>query len=72
MLKQFDVLPQVEKPRFLAELSGTPEGREVLGGDQDHCPRSRAASRQCGSAAAIDRINDVARLVDRTHRAELS
>ncbi|WP_272939019.1 hypothetical protein [Sinorhizobium meliloti] len=24
------------------------------------------------AAAAIDRINDVARLVDRTHRAELS
>ncbi|MEY9199432.1 Ti-type conjugative transfer relaxase TraA [Sinorhizobium fredii] len=86
MLKQFDALPQAEKPRFLAALSGTPEGRQVL---EETKTIARALEQRLGSAdprsfkteldrlglkdtAAIERINDVARLVDRTHRAELS
>ncbi len=30
ILRQFDALPQAERPRFLTELSSTPEGRQVL------------------------------------------
>lgn len=86
ILKQFDALPQAEKPRFLTELSGTPEGRQVL---EETKTIARALEQRLGSAdprsfkkeldrlglkdpAVIERIKDVARLVDRTHRAELS
>ncbi len=86
ILKQFDALPQAEKPRFLTELSGTPEGRQVR---EETKTVARALDQRLGSAdprsfkkeldrlglkdpAVIERIKDVARLVDRTHRAELS
>jgi hypothetical protein len=86
ILKLFDALPQGEKLRFLTEFSGTSEGRQVLEeaktiaraleqrlGSSD--PRSfKKELDRLGlkDAAVIDRIKDVARLVDRADRAELS
>ncbi|HEV7323412.1 MAG TPA: hypothetical protein VGO04_32815 [Ensifer sp.] len=85
-MKLFDALPQGEKLRFLTEFSGTSEGRQVLEeaktiaraleqrlGSSD--PRSfKKELDRLGlkDAAVIDRIKDVARLVDRADRAELS
>lgn len=86
ILKQFDALAQSDKPRFLAELSSSPEGRQVL---EETKTIARALEQRLGSsdprdfkkeldrlgmkdAAVLERIKDVARLVDRTHRAELS
>lgn len=56
MLKQFDALPQVEKPRFLAELSGTPEGREVL---EETKTIARALEQPLGSADPPPRSEDL-------------
>lgn len=87
ILKQFDVLPQAEKPKFLAALSGTPEGQQVL---QETKAIAHALEQRFGSSdprdfskelldrlglmdgAMIERVKDVARLVDRAQGAELS
>lgn len=86
ILKQFDALPQAERPKFLAELSGTPEGRQVL---EETKTIAHALEQRFGSSdprdfkndlerlgmkdgAMIERVKDVARLVYRAQKAELS
>ncbi|KSV84378.1 Ti-type conjugative transfer relaxase TraA [Sinorhizobium sp. GL28] len=86
LLKQLDGLPHSQKAQFVEELARNPEGREALQeakriaqaleqrfGSSD--PRSfKKELDRFGVADApkIERINDVARIVDRAHRAELS
>jgi hypothetical protein len=86
ILKQLDGLPQAEKPKFLGELSGTPEGKHAL---EEARQIALALTRRFGSAnlrdlktenlrlgqgasANLDRIRAVARIVERVQRAELS
>ncbi|TCL68074.1 hypothetical protein EV286_1091, partial [Rhizobium sp. BK251] len=86
ILRQLDQLPRAEQPKFLEQLSATPEGRQAL---EEAKTIARALERRFGSAdprvfnkeldrlgatdaAKIDRIKDVARIVDRAQRAELS
>ncbi|WP_312366948.1 Ti-type conjugative transfer relaxase TraA [Ensifer sp.] len=85
ILKQLDLLPQLEKPKFLEQLSATVEGKQVL---EEAKKIAQALEQRFGSADArdlkmentrlgpelstrLDRITEVARLVDRAHRAEL-
>ncbi len=86
ILKQLDGLPQAEKPKFLEKLSGTLEGKQALDearqvaqaleqrfGSAD--PRDlKTENLRFGPEviAKLDRIKDVARIADRTQRAELS
>jgi Ti-type conjugative transfer relaxase TraA len=86
ILKQLDGLPQAEKPKFLEQLSGTPEGKQAL---EEAKKVAQALEQRFGSAdprdlktktlrngsevsATFDRIKDVARITDRAQRAELS
>ncbi len=86
ILKQFDGLPQADKPKFLEKMSGTPEGKQAL---DEARQVAQALEQRFGSAdprdlktenlrfgpeviAKLDRIKDVARIADRAQRAELS
>ena len=86
ILKQLDGLPQVEKPKYLEQLSGTPEGKQAL---EEAKSIARALEQRFGRAdprdlkpensrlgpevsANLDRIKVVAHLADRAQRAELS
>ncbi|WP_156408390.1 MULTISPECIES: hypothetical protein [unclassified Ensifer] len=86
MLKQFNAIPQAKKAQFVEVLAGSPAGREALEeaetlahalerrfGTSD--PRSfKTELDRLGfaDAAKIERINEIARIVDRAHGAELS
>ncbi|WP_457584882.1 Ti-type conjugative transfer relaxase TraA [Ensifer canadensis] len=86
MLKQLDAIPQAKKAQFVEVLAGNPAGREALEeaktlahaferrfGTSD--PRSfKKELDRLGfaDAAKIERINEIARIVDRAHGAELS
>ncbi len=86
LLKQFDTLSQADKPKFLEQLSGTPEGQRALHeaktivqaleqrfGSSD--PRElKKGNLRLGPEVAdkLHRIEAVARLTDRAQRAELS
>ncbi|TCL62039.1 hypothetical protein EV286_1275, partial [Rhizobium sp. BK251] len=86
ILRQFDQLARAEKPKFLEQLSATPEGKQAL---EEAKTIAQALERRFGSAdprafnkeldrleaedaAKIARIKDIARIVDRAQRAELS
>ncbi len=86
ILTQLDGLPQVEKPKFLEQLSGTPEGKQAI---EQARAIIQALELRFGSAdlrdmkseklrlrpevsANLDRIKDVARITDRAQRAEMS
>jgi len=86
LLKQLDGLPQAEKPKFLEQISGTPEGKQAI---EEAKKVVNALEQRFGSAdprglkmenlrlgpevsAKLDRIKDVARIADRAQRAELS
>lgn len=86
ILKQLDGLPQVEKPKFLEQLSGTPEGKQAI---EEARTIIKALELRFGSSAPpdlktensrlgpevadnLDRIKVVARLADRAQRAEMS
>ena len=86
ILKQLDGLPQVEKPKFLEQLSGTPEGKQAL---EEAKSIARALEQRFGRAvppdlkpeklrlgpevsANLDRIKVVAHLAARAQRAERS
>ncbi|MFK0167041.1 Ti-type conjugative transfer relaxase TraA [Rhizobium sp. NPDC090279] len=86
LLKQFDTLSQADKPKFLEQLSGTPEGRQALHeaktivqaleqrfGSSD--PRElKKGNLRLGPELAdkLHRIEAVARITDRAQKAELS
>ncbi|WP_183715934.1 MULTISPECIES: Ti-type conjugative transfer relaxase TraA [unclassified Rhizobium] len=86
LLKQFDALSQADKPKFLEQLSGTPEGRQALHeaktivqaleqrfGSSD--PRElKKGNLRLGPEVAdkLHRIEAVARITDRAQKAELS
>ena len=86
ILKHLDALPQAEKPKFLEQLFGTPEGKQAL---EEARQVAQALELRFGSAdprelrketlrlgpevaGKLDRIKDVARITDRAQRAELS
>ncbi|MDX0524818.1 Ti-type conjugative transfer relaxase TraA [Sinorhizobium medicae] len=86
ILKQLDGLSHDEKPKFLEQLSGTPEGKQAI---EEAKNIAHAFEQRFGSAdprdwknqtvrlgpelsTKLDRIKDVARITDRTQRAELS
>jgi Ti-type conjugative transfer relaxase TraA len=86
LLKQFDALSQSEKPKFIDQLSQTSEGRRALEeaktitaaleqrfGSAD--PRNWQQDRlRLGPEVSdkLDQIKDIARIVDRVQRAELT
>ncbi|WP_457588951.1 Ti-type conjugative transfer relaxase TraA [Ensifer canadensis] len=86
ILKQLDGLSQSEKPKFLEQLSGTPEGKQAI---EEAKNIAQALEQRFGSAdprdwknqtarlepefsTKLDRIKDVARITDRAQRAELT
>ncbi|MGF6178364.1 Ti-type conjugative transfer relaxase TraA [Ensifer sp. 4252] len=86
MLKELDDLPQAQKAQFVEELARSPEGKEALeearriaraleqrfGSSDPRSFKKELDRLGLADAAKIDHINDVARIVDRAHRAELS
>lgn len=83
---QLDQLPQVQKTPFVEKLAQSAEGREALDGASkiaDALERRFGSSDprsfkkdldrlQLADVTKIERIADVARIVDRAHQAELS
>lgn len=86
ILKQFDGLSHAQKPQFLGALARDPEGRRALeeAGRIAHALQQRFGSSDPRSfkekldrlgladVAQIERINYIARLVDRAQHVELS
>lgn len=87
ILKELDAVPQAEKKRFLETMAGTSEGREALiearriaVALEKRFGRSSPLSNLSGESmrlgrevvASLDRIKEVARIVDKAERAELS
>ncbi|WP_104668371.1 Ti-type conjugative transfer relaxase TraA [Ensifer adhaerens] len=86
ILKQLDRLPQAQKAQFVEKLAQNPEGREALkeatkiayaleqrfGSSDPRSFKNELDRLGLADAAKLERINDVARVVDRAHRAELS
>ncbi|NEI05828.1 Ti-type conjugative transfer relaxase TraA, partial [Rhizobium leguminosarum] len=86
LLRQLDDLPYSEKGKFVERLAGTPEGRRALAEAKDIVsaietrfgradPSDLAEQlKRVGpdQAGDIERIRQVARLADRSHRAELT
>ncbi|MGO7347768.1 Ti-type conjugative transfer relaxase TraA [Rhizobium ruizarguesonis] len=86
LLRQLDDLPYADKAKFVEQLAGTPEGRRALAEAKDIVtaietrfgradPADLAEQlKRVGpdQAGAIERIRQVARLADRSHRAELT
>ncbi|MDI7862378.1 Ti-type conjugative transfer relaxase TraA [Rhizobiaceae bacterium n13] len=85
ILREFDALAQVDKKAFLERIAGTQEGQKALKevetvskalqqrfGSADPGQLSKQSLRLGPDVAAtIDRITDVARIVDRAERAEV-
>ncbi|TAW62721.1 Ti-type conjugative transfer relaxase TraA [Rhizobium ruizarguesonis] len=86
LLRQLDDLPYTDKAKFVEQLAGTPEGRRALAEAKDIVTAietrfgradpsdlaeqlKRAGPDQAGD---IERIRQVVRLADRSHRAELT
>ncbi|MBY2998823.1 Ti-type conjugative transfer relaxase TraA [Rhizobium leguminosarum] len=86
LLRNLDDLPYTDKAKFVEQLAGTPEGRRALAEAKDIATAietrfgradpsdlaeqlKRAGPDQAGD---IERIREVARLADRSHRAELT
>ncbi|TBG53538.1 Ti-type conjugative transfer relaxase TraA, partial (plasmid) [Rhizobium leguminosarum] len=86
LLRNLDDLPYADKPKFVEQLAGTPEGRRALAeakdivtaietrfGRADPSDLAEQLKRVGpGQAGDIERIRQVARLADRSHRAELT
>ncbi|TBE16513.1 Ti-type conjugative transfer relaxase TraA [Rhizobium ruizarguesonis] len=86
LLRQLDDLPYSDKAKFVEQLAGTPEGRRALDEAKDIVraietrfgradPSDLADQlKRVGpdQAGDIERIRQVARLADRSHRAELT
>ncbi len=86
ILKQLDSLPQAQKAQFVEELGRNPEGRDALeearrtahaleqrfGSSDPRSFKKELDRLQLADTAKIDRINEVARIADRAHGAELS
>ncbi|WP_392713423.1 Ti-type conjugative transfer relaxase TraA [Rhizobium ruizarguesonis] len=86
LLRQLDDLPYSDKGKFAEQLAGTPEGRRALAEAKDIVtaietrfgradPSDLAGQlKRMGpdQAGDIERIRQVARLADRSHRAELT
>ncbi|MGO7482378.1 Ti-type conjugative transfer relaxase TraA [Rhizobium ruizarguesonis] len=86
LLRQLDDLPYTDKAKFVEQLAGTPEGRRALAEAKDIVtaietrfgradPSDLAEQlKRVGpdQAGDIERIREVARLADRSHRAELT
>ncbi|MGO6952986.1 BID domain-containing protein, partial [Rhizobium ruizarguesonis] len=86
LLRQLDDLPYSDKAKFVEQLAGTPEGRRALAEAKDIAtaietrfgradPSDLAEQlKRMGpdQAGDIERIRQVARLADRSHRAELT
>ncbi|MBY5415844.1 Ti-type conjugative transfer relaxase TraA [Rhizobium leguminosarum] len=86
LLRQLDDLPYTDKAKFVERLAGTPEGRRALAeakdivtaietrfGRADPSDLAEQLKRVGpGQAGDIERIRQVARLADRSHRAELT
>ncbi|MGO7688503.1 Ti-type conjugative transfer relaxase TraA [Rhizobium ruizarguesonis] len=86
LLRQLDDLPYTDKARFVEQLAGTPEGRRALAEAKDIVtaietrfgradPSDLADQlKRMGpdQAGDIERIRQVVRLADRSHRAELT
>ncbi|TBD12758.1 Ti-type conjugative transfer relaxase TraA [Rhizobium ruizarguesonis] len=86
LLRQLDDLPYSDKGKFVERLAGTPEGRRALAEAKDIVtaietrfgradPSDLADQlKRMGpdQAGDIERIRQVARLADRSHRAELT
>ncbi|NEI06608.1 Ti-type conjugative transfer relaxase TraA [Rhizobium leguminosarum] len=86
LLRQLDDLPYSDKAKFVEQLAGTPEGRRALAEAKDIVtaietrfgradPSDLADQlKRMGpdQAGDIERIRQVARLADRSHRAELT
>ena len=86
LLRQLDDLPYADKAKFVEQLAGTPEGRRALAeakdivtaietrfGRADPSDLAEQLKRMGpGRAGDIERISQVARLADRSHRAELT
>ncbi|NEJ10875.1 Ti-type conjugative transfer relaxase TraA, partial [Rhizobium leguminosarum] len=86
LLRQLDDLPYTDKGKFAEQLAGTPEGRRALAEAKDIVTAietrfgradpsdladqmKRVGPDQAGD---IERIRQVVRLADRSHRAELT
>ncbi|TBY70762.1 Ti-type conjugative transfer relaxase TraA [Rhizobium leguminosarum bv. viciae] len=86
LLRQLDDLPYTDKAKFVEQLAGTPEGRRALAEAKDIVTAietrfgradpsdladqlKRMGPHQAGD---IERIRQVVRLADRSHRAELT
>ncbi|TAZ65294.1 Ti-type conjugative transfer relaxase TraA [Rhizobium ruizarguesonis] len=86
LLRQLDDLPYSDKAKFVEQLAGTPEGRRALAEAKDIVSAietrfgradpsdladqlKRMGPNQAGD---IERIRQVVRLADRSHRAELT
>ncbi|TAW48702.1 Ti-type conjugative transfer relaxase TraA [Rhizobium ruizarguesonis] len=86
LLRQLDDLPYADKAKFVEQLAGTPEGRRALAEAKDIVtaietrfgradPADLAEQlKRVGpdQAGDIERIRQVVRLADRSHRAELT
>ncbi|NKL12641.1 Ti-type conjugative transfer relaxase TraA [Rhizobium leguminosarum bv. viciae] len=86
LLRQLDDLPYTDKAKFVEQLAGTPEGRRALAeakdivtaietrfGRADPSDLAEQLKRMGPDQAGdIERIRQVARLADRSHRAELT
>ncbi|MGO7002828.1 Ti-type conjugative transfer relaxase TraA, partial [Rhizobium johnstonii] len=86
LLRQLDDLPYSDKAKFVEQLAGTPEGRRALAeakdivtaietrfGRADPSDLAEQLKRVGpGQAGDVERIRQVARLADRSHRAELT
>jgi hypothetical protein len=86
LLTELDALPQADKPKFLEQLSGTSECKQALKEAKkiaralerrfgSSVPRDlKTENLRLGpeTLANLNRIRDVARLVDRAQRAELT
>ncbi|MGO6831407.1 BID domain-containing protein, partial [Rhizobium ruizarguesonis] len=86
LLRQLDDLPYSDKAKFVEQLVGTPEGRRALAEAKDIVsaietrfgradpPDLAEQLKRVGpdQAGDIERIRQVARLADRSHRAELT
>ncbi|MGR9285029.1 MULTISPECIES: Ti-type conjugative transfer relaxase TraA [Rhizobium] len=86
LLRNLDDLPYADKPKFVEQLAGTPEGRRALAeakdivtaietrfGRADPSDLAEQLKRVGpGQAGDVERIRQVARLADRSHRAELT
>ncbi|MGO8349560.1 Ti-type conjugative transfer relaxase TraA, partial [Rhizobium johnstonii] len=86
LLGQLDDLAHADKGKFVEQLTGTPEGRRALAEAKDIATAIETRFGRAdpsdladqlkrvgpGQAGDIERIRQVARLADRSHRAELT